>query len=167
MERTTKFETGAQDHVINDLILFADNTKELAAFRDKIYLEYHSGGKSRAQFMAGLAFFLNESIKMYKKEFPGTDPDYLELTQEQKNDFINLYASDFKNWVNENCNNLKLTVTRGGELQKIFHNCIDVFPALRYIQANQSHSFDWAYRYEGWRIAWEDTSTGESGEVKP
>lgn len=35
----TKFETGATTHAVNDLILFADNTRELAELRDEIYMQ--------------------------------------------------------------------------------------------------------------------------------
>lgn len=35
----TKFETGASTHAINDLILFAENTKKLAVLRDEIYMQ--------------------------------------------------------------------------------------------------------------------------------
>lgn len=36
-QETVKYETGATSHAVNDLILFTDNTRELAELRDKIY----------------------------------------------------------------------------------------------------------------------------------
>lgn len=43
----------------------------------------------------------------------------------------------------------------------------DAFPALRWLQRNQSHSFHWAHLYERWKI-WEiDPETGSKTEIKP
>lgn len=98
------YETGATSHAVNDLILFADNTRELAELRDKIYETFHKPSnvldsidlKSRFQALYIKAVFL------YKKEFPDTDKRYfLPIGSDMSIEFCTLYANDFNNWKSE------------------------------------------------------------------
>lgn len=93
----TKYETGATSHAINDLILFADNTRELAQLRDSIYMQGVQPGDGDIIKSHLTGFFGNgeitgyagtiqervkgilkkrfnklfyEAVERYKKEFP-------------------------------------------------------------------------------------------------
>jgi hypothetical protein len=95
----TKFETGATSHAVNDLILYTDNTRVLAEYRDKIYKLYKPGDDST--IFAPLLF---AAIQLYKKEFPvPEDHDHIDsLTQSQKEEYCKLYVDDYNNWRLEN-----------------------------------------------------------------
>jgi hypothetical protein len=62
---------------------------------------------------------------------------------------------------------MKLTVKKDGEVKKEIKGAASVWPGLIAIQRMQSQSFAWAYKWEGWRLYWEDEQTGEKGEVLP
>jgi hypothetical protein len=92
-----QYETGATSHAINDLILFADNTRELVKIRDEIYMQgvkpvdndiikshlsgyfgngevsgYSGSIQQRVKGILKMRFnrLFYEAIDMYKKEFP-------------------------------------------------------------------------------------------------
>jgi hypothetical protein len=110
---TTKYETGATSHAVNDLILFTDNTRELAHLRDQIYKRAltpgdivfatfkvngtNSGLHSLANAFSGL---LRAAIKQYKKELPSSSDHLSEIKHwdEQGQEFCQLYANDFNTW---------------------------------------------------------------------
>jgi len=91
------YETGATSHIVNDLILFADNTRKLAELRDSIYMQgiepaendiiksHLSGffGNGECSGYAGtieervinilqkrFSRLFYETLEAYKKEFP-------------------------------------------------------------------------------------------------
>lgn len=93
----TTYETGATSHAVNDLILFADSTRELTAIRDEIYmqavkpadndiLKSHLSGffgngecegyrtpiieRVKEILKARFNWLFYETIDAYKKEFP-------------------------------------------------------------------------------------------------
>lgn len=105
----TIFETGATSHAINDLVLFTDNTKELADIRDEIYLDIINAG----WFGTGKKFerfnpLLISAIRRYIAEFPEwIDHRHItlgNLTIDQQNEFCQLYVNYFEIWKKENSN---------------------------------------------------------------
>lgn len=100
------FESGATNHAVNDLILFTDNTRELAEMRDNRYLDWIAAGnfgttKLYERFMP----LLNEARKMYNVEFKH-DPDSCQsinmMSYEEMAEYCQLYVNDFDNWKKEN-----------------------------------------------------------------
>jgi hypothetical protein len=89
----TEFETGATSHAVNDLILYTDNTRQLAEYRDKIYKMYKPGEDSSV-----FAPLLFAAIQLYKKEFPvPEDHEHISnLTLSQKEEYCMLYVKDWK-----------------------------------------------------------------------
>lgn len=114
---TTKYETGATSHAVNDLILFADNTKELVELRDSIYkrafdrndiisAKFKVSGENAGinALTAAFSNLLREAKKQYIKEFPH-DHDHikdLHFAYDGGKEFCQLYAHDFNNWKQEN-----------------------------------------------------------------
>lgn len=109
------YETGATSHAVNDLILFTDNTRELAELRDKIYSDYKEGTTIPLWQFRNKLFPL--SVALYKKEFPNFyDHQHIvseaethgihkgTFTVEQMEEFCRLYVNDFENWKRENLN---------------------------------------------------------------
>jgi len=70
-EITPLYETGATNHAVNDLILFTDNTRELAESRDSIYqmwLDFGSSGTT-PHYERFIRLF-NKAKQRYISEFP-------------------------------------------------------------------------------------------------
>lgn len=108
---TQKYETGATSHAVNDLVLFADNTKKLVDIRDKIYREHVSSVLYASHFLP----LFNATRMEYKRVFPGfLDHQHISFenetygvhsgtfTADQQHEFLMLYVNDFENWKNEN-----------------------------------------------------------------
>lgn len=109
---TTKFETGATSHAVNDLILFSDNTSELAKKRDSIYrlacepgiymanLKINGPTKAHNTLVSMFSALLRDAIKRYIIEFPTSNDHVKDIRHwdEQGQEFCQLYAQDFENW---------------------------------------------------------------------
>lgn len=102
MKPKTTYETGATSHAVNDLILFTDNTRELAELRDSIYT---------ACVDMKLTCDLDRFLKLlkaansaYLKEFPNKEDHshIYGLSQNQIIEYCGLYVSDFEKWKQEN-----------------------------------------------------------------
>lgn len=101
---TTKYETGATTHAVNDLILFTDNTRELAELKDSIYdAERFFKNMDKDQ---STDFSPNKFVKLfhaargrYYAEMPNYDNKHIKnMTKEEMNEYCQLYADDFENW---------------------------------------------------------------------
>ena len=105
---TIKYETGATSHAVNDLILFTDNTRELAELRDKLYLEWMQKGNPYGHEWTLIDQFgklLYKAIQLYRTQFPN-DSDHVVIYQsrlhfEKAKEYCTLYANDFDNWKSE------------------------------------------------------------------
>lgn len=96
-----KFETGATTHAVNDLILFTDNTRELAKHRDAICKLLADDGLN--PYEADFKPLLTASIEQYIKEFPNNE-DHAHIygmTAREKLEYRQLYVTDFENWKSE------------------------------------------------------------------
>lgn len=98
-EKTT-FESGATTHATNDLVLFADNTRELAAIRDSIYSNAHK--ENREPTKEDFLLLLKQSMAAYFLEFPTSHKHISNMTKEEMSEFCNLYKQDYENWKREN-----------------------------------------------------------------
>lgn len=100
-----KFETGASTHAVNDLILFTDNTKELAAIRDAIYTDWaKTGNFGTARLYERFIPLFQAAQKSYKKEFAHSPYSYHHIalmTHNECVEYCNLYVLDFNNWKQE------------------------------------------------------------------
>lgn len=104
------YETGATSHAVNDLILFTDNTRELAEKRDSIYEAMYQMdlvGQStnmptnwdNTQFIK----LLRDAKSSYYKSFP-TAEDHghiYSMTDVQNKEFCSLYLNDYNSWKSE------------------------------------------------------------------
>jgi len=104
MENKTIFETGATDHAVNDLILVADNTRELAALRDDIYKSYlkdEGYQRSRHNLQERFVKLWAEAATNYKRNFPNTgDHGHItNMTEDQRKEFCKMYADGLDNWI--------------------------------------------------------------------
>jgi hypothetical protein len=109
------YETGATNHAVNDLILFTDNTRELAAKRDSIYEMALQPGIYQATLKVNgaiaakntLASMFSSLLRMakdyYIKEFPDSHSHISDIKywDDHGREFCHLYADDFENWKSE------------------------------------------------------------------
>jgi hypothetical protein len=110
-----KYETGATSHAVNDLILFTDNTRELAEMRDRIYermCEYHNQQENELEirFFSDWNKLRLFATRDYMRAFPNHDDhkhilseDLFtarcgEWTFQQTTEYIKVYLADFNNW---------------------------------------------------------------------
>lgn len=95
MKNNTTFETGATSAAVNELILYTDNTSELAEFRDQIYEAYNSDND--APNVIQMMPLLSEVERTYKKEF-GKWP---QTTSKEDEQYCQIYANRFADWKKE------------------------------------------------------------------
>ncbi|AGO48789.1 hypothetical protein Phi46:3_gp045 [Cellulophaga phage phi46:3] len=94
----TTYETGATSHAVNDLILYTDNTRELAALRDSIYRDILKTG----WFGTGPKWKrFSQLERVARKHYINTLKSFNINPTEQK-EFCQLYVNDFENWKSEN-----------------------------------------------------------------
>ncbi len=97
-----KYETGATSHAVNELILFTDNTRELAEKRDEIYNHiYFMGWAALPMHFIPL---LDASQLAYYREFshsPENHSHVSNMTDNENFEYCELYANDFENWKSE------------------------------------------------------------------
>lgn len=105
------FETGATTHALNDLILFTENTRELAEMRDKIFEKEYTDSlpsfnpmkNKRLPLVMGLRLLFKKSKEQYLKELNAYENKHIRnLTTEEETEFIALYTGDYKTWLQEN-----------------------------------------------------------------
>ena len=98
----TIYETGATSHAVNDLILFTDNTRELAEYRDYLYqqaINNDAPDNSIWTYFGGLCV---DAKKIYKKEFGNRNSLHIiQMTAAEVEEYCKLYANDFTNWKQE------------------------------------------------------------------
>lgn len=96
------YETGATSHAVNDLILFTDNTKELADIRDRLYASFAHPDRPK---LLGRDFrkLFHLAQSQYMKEFPNSsDHKHIYgMGDPEINEYCKLYADDFDNWKSE------------------------------------------------------------------
>jgi hypothetical protein len=103
------YETGATSHAVNDLILFTDNTRELAELRDSIYLKFVN---DKRPFLKDEPLYLEIAYKMllellptakkeYKKQFRTSCIHITGMDTGENVEYSDLYALDFENWKQE------------------------------------------------------------------
>lgn len=103
------YETGATSHAVNDLILFTDNTRELAELRNRIYTRFlhwnrrKSESRDNEMYVCLIELF-NAAKSQYIKEFRDfEDNKHIRLMPiGQMNEYLQLYIDDFENWKAEN-----------------------------------------------------------------
>ena len=92
----TDFESGATSAEVDNLILHADNDARLAGERDGIYQMAVNGNWNSArlhqQFKRIFSYMTETS---YNKEVPS---EKIQLNEEQRNEFAQLYTDGFTNW---------------------------------------------------------------------
>jgi hypothetical protein len=99
------FETGATSHAVNDLILFTDNTRELAELRDGIYTmmwQFDLMGNPTTWDNSRFDKLLNKARALYANTFGGDDSIHvINMKTEAKDEYKQLYMKDFENWKSE------------------------------------------------------------------
>lgn len=99
------FESGATTHAVNDLILFTDNTRELAEYRDSIYRLYSDrpkAAKTEEFKKAFVALFLKAKEQYIKELTVYASKHIIDMSSDEVQEFCALYASDFDNWKQDN-----------------------------------------------------------------
>jgi hypothetical protein len=99
------YESGATSHAVNDLILFTDNTRELAELRDSIYTKmWQFDLMSEAKEWSSDLFtkLLNKARAMYANTLGGNNSTHIiNMTDAEKEEFRRLYLIDFPTWKQE------------------------------------------------------------------
>lgn len=103
-KNTTTFETGATSAAVNELILYTDNTRELAELRDKIYATYQGSEKPDAWDMQTLVFAAQENYRACIG--PKMHIRFMKTAQRQE--YCQIYANRFAEWKRERERNDKL-----------------------------------------------------------
>lgn len=103
MENNTTFETGATSAAVNELILYTDNTRELAELRDEIYEVIAE--KKYTPTAAHFPELLSEAIGNYKKRLPHSDSigtiKNIKNWDAQGKEYCQIYANRFADWKRE------------------------------------------------------------------
>lgn len=94
------FETGATSHAVNDLILFTDNTRELAELRDKIYKELADKKSHPTQHNFGVLY--NTAAGKYLEEIKEDNEHIMYMHKSEALEYRQLYANEFNIWKAEN-----------------------------------------------------------------
>jgi hypothetical protein len=95
----TIFETGATSDAVNNLILFTDTTRELAAARDIIYNQLAIAAVAPKWFH--FKTLLTLATNQYIHENPGTHWDTSIMSVTQKKEFCQLYSNGLEEWKSE------------------------------------------------------------------
>lgn len=97
------FETGATTHAVNDLVLFTNTTRELAAKRDAVYkmyvASYNAGYTGSVSWVEFQPLFL-KARDQYCKEIKD-NASVKRIKQKGMEEYCNIYASDYSNWKSE------------------------------------------------------------------
>ncbi len=91
---TVIFETGATSAAVNELILYTDNTRELAELRDAMYTDCLSNTTTEYIDFVGLC---SAARSRYKKEMGYFFP----MSLEQRKEYCQIYANRFAEWKKE------------------------------------------------------------------
>lgn len=96
----TIFETGTNSHAVNELILFTDNTRNLAELRDHIYTQ-HKNKKQRVipQFnltplqydLLNILFY--KASNQYVKKIPDNAEMIQEMSVKEQQEYVDIYAA--------------------------------------------------------------------------
>lgn len=98
MQTKSKFETGASTHAVNDLILFTDNTRELAELRDEICKLWVDKGYTPSYYM--FDELLRTAIKTYCKEL--VDHEHIKyMGKSDRQMYKTIYLAGFEDWKSE------------------------------------------------------------------
>ena len=101
------FETGATSDVVNNLVLYTENTALLAAKRDSVFqslkdLDLRKVDLSDAQTLATLSGHFNELLlqarQHYLQEFEKDGDGIFKMNREQCNEYLLIYLGYFRNW---------------------------------------------------------------------
>lgn len=92
----TTFETGATSHAVNELILFTDNTRELAELRDRIYVKMKEDNTSSYNPF-NFERLLTMSSHQYRREIGD-----IRMTDNEKMEYLFIYSDRFVDWKQEN-----------------------------------------------------------------
>ena len=108
------YESGATSHAVNDLILWTENTPELAQYRDDIFSIYRDAHPNTRFLMYGnllkraqWSYFQQFGLSESRHILPfGTESLAENMEGEfhpiQATEFCDLYESDFEIWKSEN-----------------------------------------------------------------
>jgi hypothetical protein len=101
---TTKpiYETGATSHAVNDLILFTDNTSQLADLRDNIYTDWANVGNFGTGKTSDKFIVLFEAARRHYVNDCQSAGHILRMGKDEIYEYCHLYAQDFPNWKKEN-----------------------------------------------------------------
>ncbi len=94
-----QYETGATSHAVNDLILFTDNTRDLAEERDSIF-QYHVD-KGYTIFPHSMLPLFTKAARYYAKEFKNSHDHIKNMHPLDIEEYCTLYAVDFPTWKKE------------------------------------------------------------------
>lgn len=101
------YETGATTHVVNDLILFTDNTMRIAERRDEIYKKYITPSPKLKDWFLSMQKEFEKvlcpyAMHQYRVEFGEESSKHTHnMGQSEHEQFGELYAKDFYNWKSE------------------------------------------------------------------
>lgn len=98
-------DSGATHHNVNNMVLFTNNTRNLAEMRNDIYTFYYERKEPVSRGRIGILF--DTALAQYKKEFYSSDLEgedlndynaYVTFTDEQKQEFITLMVAKYDSW---------------------------------------------------------------------
>lgn len=102
---TIKYETGATSHAVNDLILFTDNTRELAEFRDSIYskmAQFDLWDKTSDWDSIQFIKLIVKAKAAYYNEFTRAESKHISgMTNTEVREYCQLYLDDYPTWKKE------------------------------------------------------------------
>jgi len=98
-QNKTLFETGATSHAVNDLILFTDNTRELAELRNNIYKEW--ADKNSHPIQQNFNTLYNIAAGKYLEEIKTDNEHIMYMHKDEAKEYRQIYAARFENWKKE------------------------------------------------------------------
>lgn len=98
----TKYETGATTHAVNDLVLFTDNTIELAEMRDYLFTCIINNEEKEEKIWEYFGGLRLQASKIYKNQLGRSNSLHIiNMTYSEVQEYCNLFATEFKNWKKE------------------------------------------------------------------
>ena len=92
------FETGATTAVVNELVLYTNQTAALAERRDWIFETHHEAESGIEALEEALKDLYYAAVTRYKREFPNGHDHLKHLMASHMWEYLSIYAADFEKW---------------------------------------------------------------------
>ena len=98
-------ESGASNHALNDLILFAESTQSTAEELNRVYTKIRDNKKADANYLLRQYFIIARRAYLSEFNSKGAAEHIKALTKEDVKEWVHLHETEFHKWKWENSGN--------------------------------------------------------------